>query len=58
MTTDRSADELRAMIEANLKHATAARVRELFSEINPHLVGEKLFEKRWSAVRKDAATHP
>ena len=46
---------LRARIEENLQHATAARVRELFSEINPHLVGEKLFEKRWSAKRKDAA---
>jgi 8-oxo-dGTP pyrophosphatase MutT (NUDIX family) len=45
----------RAMIEANLKRASAARVRELFSEINPHLVGDKLFEKRWSDLRKDAA---
>lgn len=52
---ERSADDLRAVIEANLKHATAARVRELFGEINPHLVGEKLFEKRWSDKRKDAA---
>lgn len=55
MNTDQSADDLRAVIEANLKHATAARVRELFNEINPHLVGEKLFEKRWSDLRKDAA---
>ncbi|PQA89317.1 CoA pyrophosphatase [Hyphococcus luteus] len=55
MNADQSADDLRAMIEANLKHATAARVRELFNEINPHLVGEKLFEKRWSDLRKDAA---
>jgi 8-oxo-dGTP pyrophosphatase MutT (NUDIX family) len=45
----------RARIEGNLQLATAARVRELFSEINPDLVGEKLFEKRWSAERKDAA---
>jgi 8-oxo-dGTP pyrophosphatase MutT (NUDIX family) len=48
-------DDWRTRIEANLQHATAARVRELFSEINPHLVGEKLFEKRWSDKRKDAA---
>lgn len=52
---DTTSLELRARIERNLKHATAARVRELFSEINPHLVGDKLFEKRWSAKRKDAA---
>jgi hypothetical protein len=45
----------RARIEGNLQLATAARVRELFSEINPQLVGEKLFEKRWSTERKDAA---
>ena len=48
-------DEWRARIERNLKNATTARVRELFSEINPHLVGDKLFEKRWGAKRKDAA---
>ncbi|MFC2953682.1 CoA pyrophosphatase [Marinicaulis aureus] len=53
--SDTQSLELRARIERNLKHATAARVRELFSEINPHLVGDKLFEKRWSAKRKDAA---
>ncbi|GJL90561.1 CoA pyrophosphatase [Hyphococcus sp.] len=45
----------RERIEGNLKRATASRVRELFSEINPHLVGEKLFEQRWSSKRKDAA---
>ena len=50
-----STDEWRARIERNLKLATAARVRELFSEINPHLVGDKLFERRWSDKRKDAA---
>lgn len=53
--SDTPSVELRALIERNLKHATAARVRELFNEINPHLVGDKLFEKRWSAKRKDAA---
>lgn len=47
--------EWRTRIESNLRHATASRVRELFSEINPDLVGEKLFEKRWSDKRKDAA---
>lgn len=50
-----SSDFWRARIEENLRRASAARVRELFSEINPHLVGEKLFEKRWSTKRKDAA---
>ena len=56
MATNATAEnEWRARIERNLGQATAARVRELFSEINPHLVGDKLFEKRWSAKRKDAA---
>jgi 8-oxo-dGTP pyrophosphatase MutT (NUDIX family) len=45
----------RAQIEANLNRASAQRVRALFSEINPHLVGDKLFEGRWSDIRKDAA---
>ncbi|MHA7873404.1 MAG: CoA pyrophosphatase [Hyphococcus sp.] len=45
----------RARIEANLERASAQRVRALFSEINPHLVGDKLFESRWSDIRKDAA---
>ncbi|WDI30446.1 CoA pyrophosphatase [Hyphococcus flavus] len=48
-------DNLRSLIEANLKHASAQRVHDLFREINPHLVGDKLFEKRWSDKRKDAA---
>jgi 8-oxo-dGTP pyrophosphatase MutT (NUDIX family) len=50
-----SAAEWRALIEANLKRASAQRVRALFSEINPHLVGDKLFEDRWSDIRTDAA---
>ena len=50
-----TADAWRARIEANLGLSSAARVRELFSEINPHLVGDKLFERRWSDKRKDAA---
>lgn len=45
----------RSRIEANLHRATAQRVRALFSEINPHLVGDKLFESRWSEKRRDAA---
>lgn len=49
------ADPLREMIESNLHRGQGARVRELFSEINPHLVGDKMFEDRWSDIRKDAA---
>ncbi len=45
----------RGRIQRNLSRATAQRVRALFSEINPHLVGDKLFESRWSELRKDAA---
>lgn len=55
ISEEQPANALRATIEANLKRATAARVRELFNEVNPHLVGDKLFEKRWSDLRKDAA---
>jgi len=50
-----SAINWRARIEANLHRASAQRVRSMFSEINPHLVGDKLFESRWSDIRKDAA---
>lgn len=49
------ADLLRARIESNLSHASAQRVRALFNEINPHLVGDQLFESRWSDIRRDAA---
>jgi len=45
----------RARISANLKRASAQRIRALFAEINPGLVGDRLFEDRWSDVRKDAA---
>lgn len=48
-------DDLRARIERNLSRASAQRVRAMFQEINPHLVGDKLFESRWSDIRKDAA---
>lgn len=47
--------EWRRLIEANLQRASAQRIRALFAEINPHLVGDKLFEDRWSDVRRDAA---
>ena len=46
---------LRARIEANLKLASAQNVRAHFQEMNPHLVGDKLFEDRWRDVRRDAA---
>lgn len=47
---------LRARIERNVMRASAQRVRALFAEINPQLVGDRLFEERWSNVaRKDAA---
>jgi 8-oxo-dGTP pyrophosphatase MutT (NUDIX family) len=47
---------LRRRLESNLERSTARRVRALFGEINPQLVGDKLFEERWSNVaRKDAA---
>ena len=48
-------DDLRARIEANLERASAQRMRVLFREVNPHLVGDKLFESRWGDRRKDAA---
>ena len=58
-TTDKSSllstGDWRSRIESNLRRASAQRVRELFSEINPHLVGDKLFESRWSDIRRDAA---
>ena len=50
-----STDALRARIEANLHRASGRKVRDQFREMNPHLVGDKLFENRWSATRKDAA---
>lgn len=57
MSADRGMAERdwRARIAANLKRASAQRVRAMFAEINPHLVGDKLFEDRWSENRKDAA---
>jgi len=48
-------DRLIARIESNLALATTQRVRALFSEINPHLVGDARFESRWSQKRQEAA---
>ncbi len=42
-------------LEKNLALSTTRRVRELFAEINPHLVGDRRFESRWSRVRQEAA---
>jgi 8-oxo-dGTP pyrophosphatase MutT (NUDIX family) len=44
-----------ARIESNLALVTTQRVRALFSEINPHLVGDTRFESRWSKKRQEAA---
>lgn len=48
-------DRLIARIESNLALATTQRVRALFSEINPHLVGDARFESRWAKKRQEAA---
>jgi 8-oxo-dGTP pyrophosphatase MutT (NUDIX family) len=48
-------DELQKQIGRNLQRASAQRVRALFNEINPHLIGDSLFESRWSDIRRDAA---
>ncbi|MEL6360114.1 MAG: CoA pyrophosphatase [Pseudomonadota bacterium] len=48
-------NDWQGLIQRNLHRANAQRVRSLFSEINPHLVGDKMFESRWSDIRKDAA---
>jgi len=46
---------LRARIEKNLSRVNSQRVREIFAEINPHLVGDARFESRWSKKRQPAA---
>lgn len=53
--TDGLVFDWRARIAANLATPRAQRIRALFSEINPGLVGDKLFEDRWSDIRRDAA---
>lgn len=45
----------RRLIRDNLGRASAQRIRALFEEINPGLVGDRLFEDRWSDIRQDAA---
>lgn len=48
-------DEWRQRIETNISRMTAQRARALFSEINPHLVGDARFESRWTRTRQEAA---
>ncbi|MEM9262842.1 MAG: CoA pyrophosphatase [Pseudomonadota bacterium] len=48
-------DDVKSLISKNLQRTSSKRIRSLFSEINPGLVGDKLFESRWSDKRKDAA---
>ena len=50
-----TATALRARIAANLHRASAQSIRDTFRELNPHLVADKLFERRWTEDRKDAA---
>lgn len=48
-------DDWRRRIEDNLSRASSQRVRALFAEINPHLVGDARFETRWTRKRQEAA---
>jgi 8-oxo-dGTP pyrophosphatase MutT (NUDIX family) len=50
-----SLEDWRKRIERNIGRASAQRLRALFAEMNPHLVGDKRFETRWTRERKDAA---
>lgn len=45
----------RSRLEANLQRPSTQRLRALFDEMNPHLVGDPLFESRWTELRRDAA---
>ena len=45
----------RERIETNLTRLDSQRVRALFTEINPHLVGDSRFESRWTQKRRQAA---
>ena len=45
----------RERIERNLTRLDSQRVRALFTEINPHLVGDSRFESRWTQKRRQAA---
>lgn len=49
------AADWRRRVQENLSRGSAQRIRALFEEINPQLVGDRLFEDRWSDIRKDAA---
>ncbi|MGF1543148.1 MAG: CoA pyrophosphatase [Parvularculaceae bacterium] len=46
---------LRAALAQSLAPEAARRPRALFEEMNPHLVGDARFEKRWTATRREAA---
>lgn len=48
-------EDWRHRIERNLARGSGRRVRALFAEMNPHLVGDKRFESRWTRERQDAA---
>lgn len=50
-----TAAALRARIAGNLHRASAQSIRDTFRELNPHLAADKLFERRWTEERKDAA---
>ena len=52
---NKTASQLRTQIQSNLASGSAKRIRELFKEINPQLVGDKKFESRWTDKRIDAA---
>ncbi len=45
----------RNRIERNIAMMSAKRVRALFAEINPQLVGDARFESRWTTKRQEAA---
>lgn len=53
--TGSSLDDWRKRIESNLARASTQRVRALFAEINPHLIGDNRFENRWTMRRQEAA---
>lgn len=42
-------------LERAMRASASQRARELFAEINPQLVGDRLFENRWTDKRRDAA---
>ncbi|NWG71597.1 MAG: CoA pyrophosphatase [Parvularculaceae bacterium] len=45
----------RMRLEASLRRPSASRIRSIFSEMNPQLVGDPRFENRWRDFRQDAA---